>query len=78
MLHPAFGQTPALFVAANDRTALPPRGALIQAIRRELPSRFVPSLMLWSGAGLPRLLNGKVDHQRLIGNCRTLPDLYDV
>ncbi len=77
VLHPVFGQTPALFVATKDRAPLPSRAALIQAIRRELPSRFVPSLMLWSGEALPRLLNGKTDYQQLIRKFQTLPNLYE-
>jgi hypothetical protein len=76
VLHTAFGQTPALFVATKDRATLPARGALIQAVRRALPSRYVPSLMLWSGENLPQLLNGKIDYQRLIREFKSMPDLY--
>lgn len=76
VLHPVLGQTPALFVASRDRDNLPSRAILIHAVRARLPNRFTPSMILSAGQTLPKLPNGKLDKQLLIGSFSKLPDLY--
>ena len=76
VIHPVLGQTPALFVASRDGESLPSRAVLIHAVRTKLPNRYTPSMILSAGQTLPRLPNGKLDKQLLIGSFAKLPDLY--
>ncbi|MDP3693546.1 class I adenylate-forming enzyme family protein [Bradyrhizobium sp.] len=76
VIHPVLGQTPALFVASRDDENLPSRAVLIRAVRTKLPNRYTPSMILSAGQTLPKLPNGKLDKQLLIGNFSKLPDLY--
>jgi long-chain acyl-CoA synthetase len=76
VIHPVFGQTPALFVACTDIKRLPSRTTLIQSVRGKLPPRYTPSMTLFVGETLPKLPNGKLDKQRLINESSNYPDLY--
>jgi long-chain acyl-CoA synthetase len=76
VVHPVFGQTPALFVACMDMENLPSRAALIQTVRSKLPPRYMPSMTLFVGKTLPKLPNGKLDKQLLSREFSSYPDLY--
>jgi long-chain acyl-CoA synthetase len=76
VVHPALGQTPALFVACSDMKRLPSRTTLIQAVRGKLPPRYTPSMTLFVGNALPKLPNGKLDKQLLVNEFSKYPDLY--
>jgi len=76
VIHPVFGQTPALFVACTDTERLPSRTALVQTVRSKLPPRYMPSMTLLVGKTLPKLPNGKLDKQLLMHEFSGYPDLY--
>jgi long-chain acyl-CoA synthetase len=76
VIHPVFGQTPALFVACTDMESLPSRTALVQTVRNKLPPRYMPSMTLFVGSALPKLPNGKLDKQLLSREFSGYPDLY--
>jgi acyl-CoA synthetase (AMP-forming)/AMP-acid ligase II len=76
VIHPVFGQTPALFVACTTMQGLPSRAALMQTVRARLPPRYMPSIMLYVGKTLPKLPNGKLDKQHLTYEFSKYPDLY--
>jgi acyl-CoA synthetase (AMP-forming)/AMP-acid ligase II len=76
VIHPVLGQTPALFVACTDIESLPSRNKLVQTVRSKLPPRYTPSMTLLVGETLPKLPNGKLDKQLLIGEFSKYPDLY--
>jgi long-chain acyl-CoA synthetase len=76
VVHPVFGQTPALFVACTDIENLPSRAALVQTVRSKLPPRYMPSMTLLVGKTLPKLPNGKLDKQLLSREFSRYPDLY--
>jgi long-chain acyl-CoA synthetase len=76
VIHPVFGQTPALFVACTDMQGLPSRAALMQTVRSKLPPRYMPSMTLFVGKTLPKLPNGKLDKQLLMREFSGYPDLY--
>jgi long-chain acyl-CoA synthetase len=76
VIHPVFGQTPALFVACTDIESLPSRTTLVQTVRSKLPPRYMPSMTLFVGKALPKLPNGKLDKQRLCREFSSYPDLY--
>jgi long-chain acyl-CoA synthetase len=76
VIHPVFGQTPALFVACTDMERLPSRTALVQSVRSRLPPRYMPSMTLFVGKTLPKLPNGKLDKQLLSREFSSYPDLY--
>jgi long-chain acyl-CoA synthetase len=76
VIHPVFGQTPALFVACTTMQGLPSRAALMQTVRARLPPRYMPSITLYVGKTLPKLPNGKLDKQHLTYEFSKYPDLY--
>jgi acyl-CoA synthetase (AMP-forming)/AMP-acid ligase II len=76
VLHPVFGQTPALFVACMTMQGLPSRAALVQTVRGKLPPRYMPSITLFVGNTLPKLPNGKLDKQLLMNQFSSYGDLY--
>ncbi|MGA7810078.1 class I adenylate-forming enzyme family protein [Bradyrhizobium sp.] len=76
VIHPVLGQMPALFVAGADLQSLPPRAAIVQAVRGKLPPRCIPSMTLFAGMTLPKLPNGKLDKQLLMHQFQKFPDLY--
>jgi acyl-CoA synthetase (AMP-forming)/AMP-acid ligase II len=76
VIHPVFGQTPALFVACTNMESLPSRAALVQTVRGKLPPRYMPSMTLFVGTALPKLPNGKLDKQLLMHEFSKYPDLY--
>jgi long-chain acyl-CoA synthetase len=76
VIHPVFGQTPALFVACPTMQGLPSRAALVQTVRARLPPRYLPSITLYVGKTLPKLPNGKLDKQLLMNEFSKYPDLY--
>jgi acyl-CoA synthetase (AMP-forming)/AMP-acid ligase II len=76
VIHPVFGQTPALFVACADMQNLPSRAAIVQTVRSKLPPRYMPSMTLFVGKTLPKLPNGKLDKQLLSREFSGYPDLY--
>jgi acyl-CoA synthetase (AMP-forming)/AMP-acid ligase II len=76
VIHPVFGQTPALFVACTSMVGLPSRATLVQAVRSKLPPRYTPSMTLLAGKTLPKLPNGKLDKQLLVREFSKYPDLY--
>jgi len=76
VIHPVFGQTPALFVACTDVESLPSRTTLVQTVRGKLPPRYMPSMTLFVGKALPKLPNGKLDKQLLMYEFSKYPDLY--
>jgi acyl-CoA synthetase (AMP-forming)/AMP-acid ligase II len=76
VIHPVLGQTPALFVASCESERVPPRAAIVGAVRSRLPARFIPTIMLSVGATLPKLPNGKLDKQHLISNFSTFAELH--
>jgi long-chain acyl-CoA synthetase len=76
VIHPVFGQTPALFVACTNMESLPSRATLVQTVRSKLPPRYTPSMTLLAGKTLPKLPNGKLDKQLLVREFSKYPDLY--
>jgi acyl-CoA synthetase (AMP-forming)/AMP-acid ligase II len=76
VIHPVFGQTPALFVACADMQNLPSRATIVQTVRSKLPPRYMPSMTLLVGKTLPKLPNGKLDKQLLSREFSGYPDLY--
>jgi long-chain acyl-CoA synthetase len=76
VIHPVFGQTPALFVACTNMESLPSRATLVQTVRSKLPPRYTPSMTLLAGKSLPKLPNGKLDKQLLVREFSKYPDLY--
>jgi long-chain acyl-CoA synthetase len=76
VIHPVFGQTPALFVACTNMESLPSRATLVQTVRSKLPPRYTPSMTLLAGNTLPKLPNGKLDKQLLVREFSKYPDLY--
>jgi long-chain acyl-CoA synthetase len=76
VIHPVFGQTPALFVACTNMENLPSRATLVQTVRSKLPPRYTPSMTLLAGKTLPKLANGKLDKQLLVREFSKYPDLY--
>jgi acyl-CoA synthetase (AMP-forming)/AMP-acid ligase II len=76
VVHPVLGQTPALFVGSNETERMPSRAAIVGAVKSKLPARYVPTMILWVGATLPKLPNGKLDKQLLIVNFSKFADLY--
>jgi acyl-CoA synthetase (AMP-forming)/AMP-acid ligase II len=76
VIHPVFGQTPALFVACTNMESLPSRATLVQTVRSQLPPRYTPSMTLLAGKTLPKLPNGKLDKQLLVREFSKYPDLY--
>lgn len=74
--HSLFGQCPALFIAENSAYNIPAWDEIVQAMKKKLSSRFIPSLIFRLEEGLPRLANGKIDRVKLKTEFQQYPRLH--